>query len=123
MNRNSRAFLAMKVTFHSAFDNSAFNMFARQRTYKLNDWLIAECPPATLVSRGSSTSSLPACESVPTKEEVMSDRTVADKAWEARQEAARYRIFNAATNEWKRATKQMMRFILQSWTERATLPK
>ena len=34
-----------------------------------------------------------------TKEEVMSDdRTKADKAWEARQEAARYRIFNAATN-------------------------
>ena len=33
------------------------------------------------------------------KEEGMSDdRTKADKAWEARQEAARYRIFNAATN-------------------------
>ena len=28
----------------------------------------------------------------------MNDRTEADKAWEARQEAARYRIFNAATN-------------------------
>ena len=28
----------------------------------------------------------------------MNDRTKADKAWEARQEAARYRIFNAATN-------------------------
>ena len=26
------------------------------------------------------------------------DRTKSDKAWEARQEAARYRIFNAATN-------------------------
>jgi hypothetical protein len=26
------------------------------------------------------------------------DRTKADKAWEARQEAARYRIFSAATN-------------------------
>jgi hypothetical protein len=26
------------------------------------------------------------------------DRTKADKGWEARQEAARYRIFNAATN-------------------------
>jgi hypothetical protein len=26
------------------------------------------------------------------------DRTKADKAWKARQEAARYRIFNAATN-------------------------
>ena len=26
------------------------------------------------------------------------DRTKADKAWEARQEAARYRIFNVATN-------------------------
>jgi hypothetical protein len=88
----------MKVTFHSAFDNSAFNMFARQRTYKLNDWLIAECPPAALVSRGSSTSSLPACESVLMKEEGMNDRTEADKAWEARQEAARYRIFNATTN-------------------------
>jgi hypothetical protein len=37
--------------------------------------------------------------SVLTKEEGMSDdRTKADKAWEARQEAARYRIFNAATN-------------------------
>jgi hypothetical protein len=34
-----------------------------------------------------------------TKEEGMSnDRTKADKAWEARQEVARYRIFNAATN-------------------------
>jgi hypothetical protein len=34
-----------------------------------------------------------------TKDEGMSDdRTKADKAWEARQEAARYRIFNAATN-------------------------
>jgi hypothetical protein len=34
-----------------------------------------------------------------TKEKGMSDdRTKADKAWEARQEAARYRIFNAATN-------------------------
>jgi hypothetical protein len=32
------------------------------------------------------------------KEEDMNDRTKADKAWEARQEAARYRIFNAATN-------------------------
>ena len=32
------------------------------------------------------------------KEEAMNDRTKADKAWEARQEAARYRIFNAATN-------------------------
>jgi hypothetical protein len=32
------------------------------------------------------------------KEENMNDRTKADKAWEARQEAARYRIFNAATN-------------------------
>ena len=28
----------------------------------------------------------------------MNDRTEADKAWEARQEAARYSIFNAATN-------------------------
>jgi hypothetical protein len=51
------------------------------------------------------------------------DRTKADKAWEARQEAARYRIFNAATNAAKRPTKQMMRTILQSWTKRATLPK
>src|SRR3974390_3286405 len=33
-----------------------------------------------------------------TKEEGMNDRTKADRAWEARQEAARYRIFNAATN-------------------------
>ena len=32
------------------------------------------------------------------KEEGMNDRTKADKAWKARQEAARYRIFNAATN-------------------------
>src|SRR5215469_527169 len=54
--------------------------------------------PAALVCRGSSTSSLPARESVLTKEEGMNDRTEADKAWEARQEAARYRIFNAATN-------------------------
>lgn len=28
----------------------------------------------------------------------MDDRTKTDKNWEARQEAARYRIFNAATN-------------------------
>ena len=28
----------------------------------------------------------------------MDDRTKTDKDWEARQEAARYRIFNAATN-------------------------
>ena len=54
----------------------------------------------------------------------MNDRTKADKAWEARQEAARYRIFNAATNAAEaRPTKQMMRNILQSWTKRATLPK
>ena len=33
-----------------------------------------------------------------TKEESMNDRTKADKDWEAKQEAARYRIFNAATN-------------------------
>jgi hypothetical protein len=34
-----------------------------------------------------------------TREGGMSDdRTKADKDWEARQEAARYRIFNAATN-------------------------
>src|SRR5205085_11201807 len=34
-----------------------------------------------------------------TKEEGMSDdRTKADKAWEERREAARYRIFNAETN-------------------------
>jgi hypothetical protein len=51
------------------------------------------------------------------------DRTKADKAWEARQEAARYRIFNAATNAVEATTKQMMRTILQSWTKRATLPK
>src|SRR4030095_2471376 len=43
---------------------------------------VARCPPWVL-----------------TKEEGMNDdRTKADKAWEARQEAARYRIFNAATN-------------------------
>ena len=43
------------------------------------------------------------------------DRTKADKAWEARQEAARYRIFNAATNAAEaRPTKQMMRPILES---------
>ena len=46
----------------------------------------------------------------------MNDRTKADKAWEARQEAARYRIFNAATNAVEATTKQMMRNILQSWT-------
>jgi hypothetical protein len=53
----------------------------------------------------------------------MNDRTKADKTWEARQEAARYRIFNAATTQRKRPMKHMMRNILQSWTERATLPK
>src|SRR5262245_48351434 len=43
---------------------------------------VARCPPWVL-----------------TKEEGMNDdRTKADKAWEARQEAARYGIFNAATN-------------------------
>ena len=44
---------------------------------------MAQCPPWVL-----------------TKEEegMNDDRTKADKAWEARQEAARYRIFNAATN-------------------------
>jgi len=44
---------------------------------------VAQCPPWVL-----------------TKEEegMNDDRTKADKAWEARQEAARYRIFNAATN-------------------------
>ena len=47
------------------------------------------------------------------------DRTKADKAWEARQEAARYRIFNAVTNAAEATTKQMMRTILQSWTKRA----
>jgi len=36
----------MKVTLHSAFDHNAFTTFACQRTYKLNDWLIAECPHA-----------------------------------------------------------------------------
>ena len=51
------------------------------------------------------------------------DRTKADKAWEARQEAARYRILTLRLTQWKRPTKQMMRTILQSWTKRATLPK
>ena len=51
------------------------------------------------------------------------DRTKADKAWEARQEAARYRIFKLRLTQRKRPTKQMMRTILQSWTKRATLPK
>ena len=51
------------------------------------------------------------------------DRTKADKAWEARQEAARYRVFNAGLTQRKKPTKQMMRTILQSWTKRATLPK
>ena len=32
------------------------------------------------------------------REGMSDDRTKADRAWEARQEAARYRIFNAATN-------------------------
>ena len=54
----------------------------------------------------------------------MNDRTKADKAWEARQEAARYRIFTTLQlTQRKRPTKQMMRNILQSWTKRATLPK
>jgi hypothetical protein len=46
------------------------------------------------------------------------DRTKADKDWEARQEAARYRIFNA-----KRPMTQTMRPILPSWTGRATPQK
>ena len=54
------------------------------------------------------------------------DRTKADKAWEARQEAARYRIFNAATNA-AEATDEADVVApgnyLQSWTKRATLPK
>jgi hypothetical protein len=57
------------------------------------------------------------------KEENMNDRTKADKAWEARQEAARYRIFNAATNAAEASDEARMRTILQSWTKRATLPK
>ena len=51
------------------------------------------------------------------------DRTKADRAWEARQEAARYRISTLRLTQRKRPTKQMMRTILQSWTKRATLPK
>ena len=53
----------------------------------------------------------------------MNDRTEADKAWEARQEAARYRIFNAATNAVEATDQADDAIYLQSWTERATLPK
>ena len=53
----------------------------------------------------------------------MNDRTEADKAWEARQEAPATASSTLRLTQWKRPTKQMMRFILQSWTERATLPK
>ena len=51
------------------------------------------------------------------------DRTKADKAWEARQEAARYRIFNAATNAAEATDEADDENYLQSWTKRATLPK
>ena len=52
------------------------------------------------------------------------DRTKADKAWKARQEAARYRIFNAATNA-AEATDEAddEKYFAVSWTKRATLPK
>jgi hypothetical protein len=51
------------------------------------------------------------------------DRTKADKAWEARQEAARHRIFNAATNAAEATDEADDENILCSWTKRATLPK
>jgi hypothetical protein len=38
------------------------------------------------------------------------DRTRADRAWEARQEAARYRIFNAATNAAEAAAAEITRY-------------
>jgi hypothetical protein len=50
------------------------------------------------------------------------DRTKANKAWEARQEAATASSTLRLTQR-KRPTKQMMKTILQSWTKRATLPK
>jgi hypothetical protein len=52
--------------------------------------------PMIKFERVSSATPKPALGSY--EEEGMNDRTKADKAWEARQEAARYRIFNAATN-------------------------
>jgi hypothetical protein len=56
-------------------------------------------------------------------EEGMSDdRTKADKAWEARQEAAATVSSTLQLTQRKRPTMQMMRPILQSWTKRATLP-
>jgi hypothetical protein len=51
------------------------------------------------------------------------DRTKADKAWEARQEAAATASSTLRLTQRKRPTKQMMRTILQSWTKRATLQK
>ena len=51
------------------------------------------------------------------------DRTKADKAWEARREAARYASSTLRLTQRKRPTKQMMRPLLQSWTKLATLPK
>ena len=53
----------------------------------------------------------------------MNDRTEADKAWEARQEAARYRIFNAATNAAEATDEADDEKYFASWTKRATLPK
>ena len=50
------------------------------------------------------------------------DRTKADKAWEARQEAARYRIFNAATNA-AEATDEADDETYFAVLDRATLPK
>jgi hypothetical protein len=45
----------------------------------------------------------------------MNDRTKADKAWEARQEAARYRIFNAATNAVEATDEARALEIFASW--------
>ena len=51
------------------------------------------------------------------------DRTKADKAWEARQEAARYRIFNAATNAAEATDEADDEKYFVVLTKRAALPK
>ena len=53
----------------------------------------------------------------------MNDRTKADKAWEARQEAARYRIFNAATNAAEATDEADDEKYFAVLDLRATLPK
>jgi hypothetical protein len=57
-----------------------------------------DVPPQILASPTAAFQTVKACRCSTEGVGVSDDRTKADKVWEARQEAARYRIFNAATN-------------------------